>query len=83
MFECRLPCRVRNPSIPYWGNHRNPAITAELLRTLPKADLHCRLDGSVSLPTVWRAFLEAKLSLHSFGYTGENTYEVWPRRYTD
>jgi adenosine deaminase len=62
--------------VPYWGNHRNPPITREILRALPKADLHCRLDGSVSLQTVWRSFEAAKMSLSDFNYQGPNTLEV-------
>eukprot|EP01116_Phalansterium_solitarium_P019228 TRINITY_DN5309_c0_g1_i1.p1 TRINITY_DN5309_c0_g1~~TRINITY_DN5309_c0_g1_i1.p1 ORF type:complete len:847 (-),score=257.76 TRINITY_DN5309_c0_g1_i1:93-2633(-) len=46
------------PAVPaqthgYWGGHGNPPITKELLQSLPKVDLHCRLDGSVSLATMW------------------------------
>ncbi|KAJ5071429.1 adenosine deaminase [Anaeramoeba ignava] len=31
----------------------DPPITLEIIQKLPKADLHCRLDGSVSIDTVW------------------------------
>jgi adenosine deaminase len=30
----------------------NPAVTIELLRRLPKTDLHCHLDGSMRLATI-------------------------------
>jgi adenosine deaminase len=38
---------------PYWGKHKNPPLTAEIIQLLPKGDLHCRLNGSVSVATVW------------------------------
>jgi len=38
----------------------NPEITAEMLRALPKADLHCRLDGSVSIDTLWKEIQDDK-----------------------
>eukprot|EP01028_Stygiella_incarcerata_P013334 TRINITY_DN82176_c0_g1_i1.p1 TRINITY_DN82176_c0_g1~~TRINITY_DN82176_c0_g1_i1.p1 ORF type:complete len:1394 (+),score=360.81 TRINITY_DN82176_c0_g1_i1:132-4313(+) len=31
-----------------WG-HANPSLTLAMMRSLPKSDLHCRLDGSASL----------------------------------
>ena len=37
-----MPGPVRTP----------PAVTEELLRALPKTDLHCHLDGSLRLATV-------------------------------
>ncbi len=27
----------------YWGGHTNPEITKEIIRAIPKTDLHCRL----------------------------------------
>ena len=33
-------------------NGRTPEITKELLRALPKTDLHCHLDGSMRLSTI-------------------------------
>jgi len=38
----------------------NPEITADMLRALPKADLHCRLDGSVSIDTLWKEIQDDK-----------------------
>ncbi|HEY6104789.1 MAG TPA: hypothetical protein VIV59_02310 [Anaeromyxobacteraceae bacterium] len=29
-----------------------PPVTEELVRALPKTDLHCHLDGSLRLPTI-------------------------------
>jgi len=40
----------------YWGNHINPTPTLELIRSIPKTDLHCKLDGSVSLETMWSEY---------------------------
>jgi len=39
---------------------RHPAITAEILRALPKTDLHCRLDGSVSIDLLWKELQDDK-----------------------
>ena len=30
----------------------NPEITADLVRAMPKTDLHCHLDGSLRLSTI-------------------------------
>ena len=37
-----------------------PAITSEILRGLPKTDLHCRLDGSVSINQLWKEIQDDK-----------------------
>eukprot|EP01119_Soliformovum_irregulare_P011081 TRINITY_DN2753_c0_g1_i1.p1 TRINITY_DN2753_c0_g1~~TRINITY_DN2753_c0_g1_i1.p1 ORF type:complete len:722 (+),score=251.54 TRINITY_DN2753_c0_g1_i1:20-2185(+) len=44
------------PRLPYWGGHDNPKITKEIIRLLPKSDLHCRLDGSIRIETLWKEF---------------------------
>eukprot|EP01112_Ceratiomyxa_fruticulosa_P016878 TRINITY_DN515_c0_g6_i2.p1 TRINITY_DN515_c0_g6~~TRINITY_DN515_c0_g6_i2.p1 ORF type:complete len:791 (+),score=159.06 TRINITY_DN515_c0_g6_i2:740-3112(+) len=54
--------------IKYWGGHTSPTITRDMIRALPKADLHCRLDGSVSLDLVWKEIQDAKIDMKkSFG----------------
>ncbi|KAJ4459126.1 putative Adenosine deaminase [Paratrimastix pyriformis] len=37
----------------YWAGHENPCITSDVLRALPKCDLHIRFVGSMSLEAVW------------------------------
>lgn len=41
-----------------WTNEitNNPPLTQEILKNIPKADLHTRLDGSVSVNTLWNEF---------------------------
>jgi len=39
---------------------RQPVITAEILRGLPKTDLHCRLDGSISINQLWKEIQDDK-----------------------
>lgn len=46
---------------PYWGNYQNPPITKEIIRAIPKTDLHCNLEGSVSLELVWEELERAKI----------------------
>ena len=41
------------PRAPFWGQFTNPALTLAALRELPKADLHCRFDGSMSPRWLW------------------------------
>lgn len=38
-------------------------ISRELLRLLPKTDLHCRLDGSVSIDLLWKELQDASINL--------------------
>lgn len=42
-----------------WGK-ANPPLTLDLMRTLPKPDIHTRLDGSVSLETLWKMYGQVK-----------------------
>jgi len=42
---------------------RPPAVTDELLRALPKTDLHCHLDGSLRLATVLELAEQQKVKL--------------------
>ena len=42
---------------------QEPAITKEIIAALPKTDLHCRLDGSLSIPQLWKELVEAKVDL--------------------
>eukprot|EP00005_Dracoamoeba_jomungandri_P005902 CAMPEP_0174262382 /NCGR_PEP_ID=MMETSP0439-20130205/12941_1 /TAXON_ID=0 /ORGANISM="Stereomyxa ramosa, Strain Chinc5" /LENGTH=743 /DNA_ID=CAMNT_0015347079 /DNA_START=173 /DNA_END=2401 /DNA_ORIENTATION=- len=52
----------------YWGHHKNPAITLDMVKSLPKADLHCRIDGSVSISHLWDELTKASIDLEkSFG----------------
>lgn len=44
---------IKNPSLPYWLNWNNPPITSDIIRALPKTDLHCNLEGSVSIDLLW------------------------------
>jgi len=39
---------------------RKPVVTAEILRGLPKTDLHCRLDGSISITQLWKEIQDDK-----------------------
>jgi adenosine deaminase len=49
----------------YWGGHTNPEITLDVVRQIPKADLHCRLDGSVKAPLLWEELQRAHGDLES------------------
>eukprot|EP00162_Nutomonas_longa_P015314 comp22270_c0_seq1/m.53073 comp22270_c0_seq1/g.53073 ORF comp22270_c0_seq1/g.53073 comp22270_c0_seq1/m.53073 type:complete len:766 (-) comp22270_c0_seq1:96-2393(-) len=41
------------PQARYWKGIKCPEITYDLVRRLPKTDLHCRLDGSLSPEFAW------------------------------
>lgn len=57
-----------------------PAITSELIRKLPKTDLHVHLDGSIRLGTLIELAKEQKIELPS--YTEEGLRElVFKERY--
>ena len=43
----------------------DPTITEDLIRALPKTDLHVHLDGSVRIPTIIELAREAKVELPS------------------
>eukprot|EP01105_Mastigella_eilhardi_P005487 TRINITY_DN17187_c0_g1_i1.p1 TRINITY_DN17187_c0_g1~~TRINITY_DN17187_c0_g1_i1.p1 ORF type:complete len:761 (-),score=213.98 TRINITY_DN17187_c0_g1_i1:118-2400(-) len=43
--------------------HARKAISLEVLKALPKTDLHCRLDGSVSIDLLWKELNDAKIDL--------------------
>jgi adenosine deaminase len=48
----------------------NAPITRELIRRLPKSDLHVHLDGSIRLPTLIELAREAKIELPSWTVEG-------------
>eukprot|EP00566_Odontella_aurita_P013307 CAMPEP_0113553438 /NCGR_PEP_ID=MMETSP0015_2-20120614/15612_1 /TAXON_ID=2838 /ORGANISM="Odontella" /LENGTH=461 /DNA_ID=CAMNT_0000454505 /DNA_START=95 /DNA_END=1480 /DNA_ORIENTATION=- /assembly_acc=CAM_ASM_000160 len=48
------------------GAARNPLFTHQFLRRIPKADLHCHLDGSVRVQTLIELSREQGLELPSF-----------------
>lgn len=57
-------------------------ITDELLRALPKSDLHCHLDGSLRVPTLIELARERGVALPS--ETSEGLYEqVFKKTYRD
>jgi adenosine deaminase len=58
---------ARSASLPYdaAGNDVTMAITLELLKALPKTDLHVHLDGSLRLPTLIELAQERGVSLPS------------------
>ncbi|ELR14824.1 adenosine deaminase [Acanthamoeba castellanii str. Neff] len=47
----------------YWSGRVNPPITLDIVRALPKADLNCRIDGSVSIPLLWQELQAAKIDM--------------------
>jgi len=54
------------PSAPETNALRSEELPLDLLRLLPKADLHCRFDGSVSVRTVWHEVQLARVDLRQF-----------------
>ncbi|KAL6047960.1 Adenosine deaminase [Balamuthia mandrillaris] len=46
----------------YWGGHENPDITLDIVRNLPKADLNCRLDGSINISLLWKEIQDAGIN---------------------
>jgi len=50
-------------------------INRELLRLLPKTDLHCRLDGSVSIDLLWKELKDANVDLARITGKAINTKE--------
>ncbi|GAM28448.1 hypothetical protein SAMD00019534_116240 [Acytostelium subglobosum LB1] len=44
--------------------HPIPSVTHEMLSKLPKADLHCRFEGSVSLDQMWQEVQLAKIDIN-------------------
>jgi adenosine deaminase len=60
---------------PYWRSHVNPDITEEIVRALPKTDLHCNLDGSVSIPWIWAQLQKEKIDLKALFDITCNTQE--------
>jgi adenosine deaminase len=47
-----------------WGS--DPKITLDMIKKLPKADLHCTLIGSVSAKVVWEGLQQRNVSLIPF-----------------
>jgi len=47
----------------YWSERINPPVTLDLVRSLPKADLNCRIDGSASVLLLWQELQAAKIDL--------------------
>jgi adenosine deaminase len=54
-----------------------PEITDKVIKALPKADLHCRLDGSLPLTYVWEQLQAQKVDISNFGGKGITTLEAF------
>eukprot|EP00026_Physarum_polycephalum_P003424 Phypoly_transcript_03435.p1 GENE.Phypoly_transcript_03435~~Phypoly_transcript_03435.p1 ORF type:complete len:770 (+),score=83.44 Phypoly_transcript_03435:62-2371(+) len=56
----------------------NPPLTIDIIKALPKADLHCRLAGSVSLGLVWKELKDAGIDTKSqFGITFKTEQDLY------
>lgn len=53
------------PAPTYWEGWDNPPITLDLVQALPKTDLHCNLEGSVSVDLLWQELQQAKMNIKS------------------
>ena len=51
LFYSIFPTRIE--PLRYWDKSINPPITPEIIRALPKADLHVRLVGGMTYDTLW------------------------------
>mmetsp|Transcript_37227 Transcript_37227/g.93455 ORF Transcript_37227/g.93455 Transcript_37227/m.93455 type:complete len:777 (-) Transcript_37227:4561-6891(-) len=60
LSTAHLGPRLTFPPIESLIDVKEPNFTPELLRRLPKTDLHCRLDGSLPLKLVWELLQEEK-----------------------
>jgi adenosine deaminase len=54
---------------------KEPILTLEDIRRIPKADTHVRLDGSVSLGAMWGEFKNSKIDLQALGAPTVNTFD--------
>jgi len=54
---------------------KEPELTEEILKALPKTDLHCRFDGSVPSKNVWADLQESKIDLKAITGTEIKTFE--------
>lgn len=45
------------------SSHQNNEVTIEIIKQWPKTDLHCHLDGSVRVSTVWELAEKQKIDL--------------------
>ena len=60
----------------FWG-YSNPEITKDIIQGLPKTDLHCRIDGSVSLQRMWEEIQTANYNVLAKAGVGDcKTLEV-------
>lgn len=59
--------------------NKEPIMTIEDIRKIPKADTHVRLDGSVSLGTMWGELKNAKIDLTALGAPQINTFEEFSK----
>eukprot|EP01133_Synstelium_polycarpum_P003705 gene3705-4267_t len=56
-----------------------PEVTFDMIKQLPKADLHCRFDGSVSLELVWKELNSSSSSDIDLEDIGCSTYEQFAK----
>jgi hypothetical protein len=61
---------------PYWRSHINPEITQAIVQALPKTDLHCNLDGCVSVSWIWNQLQKEKIDLKKMFDITCNSQEV-------
>lgn len=67
---------IQNIDLPYWLNWDNPPISEEIVQALPKTDLHCNLEGSISLELLWNELNLAKLNAKDIIKVDVNCIEV-------
>ena len=59
----------------FWIDHVNPPITLDVVTSMPKTDLDCRLEGSVSLELVWKELQTAGVDLQAEYFLPCSTFE--------
>ncbi|GKT14871.1 Probable adenosine deaminase [Aduncisulcus paluster] len=55
------------PKFQYYNRHHNPILSEEIIRSLPKADTHVRLDSCISESFVWKQVLKDRAFFKSNG----------------
>lgn len=68
-----------NIIVPKILKRKEPEITAEIVKALPKTDLHCRFDGSVPPKFIWEELNAAKVDLEPYLHKKVESFEEFEK----